>query len=336
LIEVAGVAANGRIGLNMLTQVNPDAVVMDIEMPEMSGLEALPLLRKSHPRLPVIMFSTLCERGASGTLAALAAGASDYVTKPREMADLQAAMTQVREQLTSRIKAFCHRPTTGTIPVNRTVRSVARRMESKIEVVAIGASTGGPNALTDVLTALPLQLPVPIVITQHMPATFTRLLADGLTTKTGHPVHEGVAGMPLESGHVYIAPGGFHMTVSRSAGGGVVGLNQNPLENCCRPAVDVLFRSIAEGYKDRALAVVLTGMGKDGLRGAESIREVGGTIYAQDEATSVVWGMPGFVANAGLADRVLPLSQIADGICDRIAVGRVPLTDRPRKWVTRV
>ncbi|QEL13776.1 protein-glutamate methylesterase/protein-glutamine glutaminase [Limnoglobus roseus] len=328
LVEVVGVAGNGRIALRMLTQVNPDAVILDVEMPGMDGLAALAELRKTHPKLPVIMFSTLTDRGAAATLEALAKGANDYVTKPANAGSLAAAIQHVQDQLLPRIKLFCRGRdgATGLLAARQessTNRALGtNRTPRKVSVIGIGCSTGGPNALADLLAALPLDLPVPILITQHMPPTFTRLLAEGLTVQTGFPVIETTDDDRLEPGVVYVAPGDHHLTVAPTANGVVVKLNQQPAENGCRPAVDVMFRSLAQTFGAGTLGVVLTGMGKDGLRGAERIVEAGGTVLAQDEATSVVWGMPGFVANAGLARQVLPLLELPDAITKLVTGGR--------------
>jgi two-component system, chemotaxis family, protein-glutamate methylesterase/glutaminase len=323
MLEVVGVAANGRVGLSRVAQLTPDVVVLDVEMPDMDGLAALTELRRTHPKLPVIMFSSQTERGAATTLDALNRGANDYVTKPTSVANVAAAMQHVRDELLPRIKIFARRPeaTAGLVaPKPRSARSILRIQREaasrQIGVVGIGA-------LTELLAALPLELPVPIVVTQHMPPTFTRLLAEGLAAKTGYPVFEAMNGDPVEPGVVLIAPGDHHLTFARTRGGVVVRLSQQPPENCCRPAVDVMFRSLAETYPGEALGVVLTGMGKDGLRGAEAIHAARGVVFAQDEETSVVWGMPGFVANAGLAHRVLPLHRMADAVAAAVAVGRV-------------
>ena len=189
-------------------------------------------------------------------------------------------------------------------------------------MVAIAASTGGPNALADIFAALPKDFPVPIVIVQHMPPMFTRLLAERLSARSPVAVEEGRAGGVLRPGHAWLAPGDFHMAVARDGGRALVLLSQSPAENSCRPAADVLFRSVAQAFGPSVLAVVLTGMGQDGLRGCEAIREAGGQVIVQDEPTSVVWGMPGFVARAGLADRVLPLRLVAPEIVRRVRVGR--------------
>ena len=335
-IEVVGTAANGRIGVQKLTQVNPDLVTLDVEMPEMDGLQALAAIRKTHPDLPVIMFSTLTERGAHETMEALSLGASDYVTKPANVGSVGLAQQRIREELIPKVKALCARrlPTGGPAPaVSRPsgrattptpVTPVARPMApggapSLPDVVAIGVSTGGPNALAALLPQLPGSLPVPIVLVQHMPPMFTRLLAERLDAQSALKVVEAAGGETLTPGVVYVAPGNYHMVLQRHGNAVVTVLNQLPPENSCRPAVDPLFRSVAQIYGPRALAVVLTGMGQDGLRGSEDIRAAGGRVLAQDEASSVVWGMPGFVAKAGLADRILPLGEIARELTRRCA-----------------
>ncbi|MGE0042045.1 MAG: chemotaxis response regulator protein-glutamate methylesterase [Vicinamibacterales bacterium] len=332
-IEIAGTAANGRIALQKIPQVNPDLVTLDVEMPELDGLGTLREIRKVWPRLPVIMFSTLTERGASTTLDALAAGASDYVTKPANVGSVTAGLQRVRDDLVPKIRALVPgrlsspapaAPVAPAAPAAAPAASPAAvRGRAAVDVVAIGVSTGGPNALAAVLPALPAALPVPIVIVQHMPPMFTRMLAERLHQQSQIAVHEGQDGMRLEPGAAYIAPGNFHMTVERRAGGCYLALNQDPPENSCRPAADPLFRSVVRAYGGGVLGVVLTGMGHDGLRGAEHVRDAGGHVLAQDEATSVVWGMPGFVAKAGLADRVLPLELVAREIELRVAAGRV-------------
>ena len=339
-IEVAGAAADGRIALQKIEQVNPDIITLDVEMPVMDGLETLKQLRKTHRRLPVIMFSTLTERGASATMDALALGASDYVTKPANVGSAAAALEKIRAELIPKIRA--HVPRT-TLPVAHLFRpaaiatgqlrspvAVSRSITSRIEVVAIGTSTGGPNALSDLIPLLPSNFPVPVVIVQHMPPIFTKFLADRLSSKSQIPVVEAANRQELLSGHAYIAPGDFHMMVERSKDGVHIRTQQELPENSCRPSVDVLFRSVAEVYRDDALAVIMTGMGQDGFRGCGRIREAGGQILAQDEATSVVWGMPGYVANAGLADAVLPLGFLAGEIVRRVALGRA-VEIRPRQ-----
>ena len=329
-LEVAGVAINGKMALAKVAELNPAVVTLDVEMPEMDGIQTLTALRKTHPRLPIIMFSTVTERGARVTLEALANGAQDYVTKPTASANLAAAKEEVREQLLPRIKAFCRPPVRPARVVPLAPRAAAvvpavppgrRRV---IEVVAIGVSTGGPNALMDLVPALPADLPVPVVIVQHMPPVFTRLLAERLASKSALAVREAEAGEPVRPGTVLLAPGGQHLAVERRGAGVETRLTQDPPENSCRPAVDVLFRAAASVYGGGVLAVVLTGMGQDGLRGCEPIRRAGGQVVVQDEATSVVWGMPGAVAQAGLADAVLPLPRIGPEILQRVGAGRIP------------
>ncbi len=320
-LEVAGVAANGRIALALLEQNVPDVVTLDIEMPEMDGLAALAQIRKSHPRLPVIMFSTLTERGAIATLDALSLGASDYVTKPTMVADPARAITSIRQQLIPRIKSFCRRA--DIAPVRPTLRPGSRNNGGfPIELLAIGTSTGGPNALAEVLAALPADFPVPVVIVQHMPATFTRFLAERLARVCPLPVREAAAGAKLLPGEVWIAPGDHHLIVSGIRSSCSLQLVQTPPENSCRPSVDVLFRSVAPVFRQGLLAVVMTGMGQDGLRGAESVCAMGGRVWAQDAATSVVWGMPGFVVQRGLAQRVLPLGMIGKEIAREVLQSR--------------
>jgi two-component system chemotaxis response regulator CheB len=322
-LEVAGVAANGRIALARLPDVNPDLVILDVEMPELDGLATLREIRKTHPKLPVIMFSALTERGAGATLDALALGATDYFAKPSSTGGPEASLRVIREELIPEIKAICA-PKAAPTPLKSGAFSATPEptRAGPVEVVAIATSTGGPNALAELFAALPADLPVPVVVVQHMPPMFTRLLAMRLSAQSVVPVAEGCQGGLLRPGHAWLAPGDYHMAVARAGGQTRVVLNQDPPENSCRPAADVLFRSVAQTFGPRALAVVLTGMGRDGLRGCEAIREAGGQVLAQDEATSVVWGMPGFVARAGLADRVLPLGLIAPEIVRRVRAGR--------------
>jgi two-component system chemotaxis response regulator CheB len=330
-LGVAGAAANGRIALARIPQVNPDAVILDVEMPEMDGLETLKALRRTYPFLPVIMFSTLTQRGAAATLDALSLGANDYVTKPANVGSAHQAIEQIRAQLIPKIKAFCGKAAgfessliaSTTKPAIPVVRPMARlpHQTSRVEVVAIGVSTGGPNALSELVPEFSSDFPVPIVIVQHMPPVFTKLLAERLGARANIRVEEGAPGQAIKAGHAFIAPGNYHMVVQRHDGTVRIQTNQDPAENSCRPAVDVLFRSVAETYGAGALGVVMTGMGQDGLRGSERIREVGGQVVVQDEATSVVWGMPGFVAQAGLADEVLPLQQLGSEIIRRVRAG---------------
>lgn len=330
-IEVVGTAANGRIALHKLTQLNPHLLTLDIEMPEMDGLATLAALRKTHPKLPVIMFSTLTQRGAAATLDALALGASDYVTKPANVGGVTAGIQCIREELVPKIKALCGRevgavpalaPSQEQKPETRNLRAALSTARRQIDVVAIGVSTGGPNALAALFPQWPASFPVPIVLVQHMPPTFTRLLAERLAAKSPLTVNEGKVGALLAPGQAWIAPGDFHMTVEREAVTAKLSMNQGPPENSCRPAVDVLFRSVARVFGPHVLGVVLTGMGQDGLRGCEAIKEAGGQVFIQDEASSVVWGMPGVVAKSGLADKILSLEQLGLEILRRVEEGR--------------
>ena len=318
-IVVAGTAGNGNQALARIPEAKPDLITLDIEMPGMDGLETLVEIRKLYPKLPVIMFSTLTERGATATLDALARGASDYVTKPSHGEN---SNERVREELIRKIKSLCSVRVPQPRPAPTPILVVAARPQARIDVVAIGTSTGGPNALTALIPQFPADFPVPIVIVQHMPPLFTRLLAERLNAVGQLEVKEGRAGQKLQRGQIWIAPGDYHMTVVRQGTEFLLGINRDPQENSCRPAVDVLFRSVAQTYGGNVLAVVLTGMGADGTRGSADIREAGGEVIAQDEASSVVWGMPGSVVAANLADRVCPLAGIVPEVVRRVSMQR--------------
>ena len=313
-VRVVGTAASGRSALEMIEQLAPDIMILDIEMPEMDGLETLRHLRRLHPRLPVNIFRTLTERAAAPTFEALSLGARDYVTKPANAASAGAAVEAVRSQLLPKIKALVPRAPRAPEPAGAARAPQADGWPARTgphELLAIGASIGGPDAVAAVVRALPADLPVPVVIVQHMPPIFTRLFAQRLDRTSPLAVVEGQPGMGLEPGLVVVAPGDSHLLVADGRRGPVVATNQEPRQNGCRPAVDALFGSAAALFGDRVLACVLTGMGQDGLHGSRRLRAAGSEIVVQDEATSVVWGMPGAVAAAGLADRVLPLPQIA-------------------------
>jgi two-component system chemotaxis response regulator CheB len=332
-IEVVGTAVNGKVALAKLDQLRPDLVTMDIEMPEMNGIEAVRAIRagaggQGRSRVPIVMFSTLTERGASATLDALSAGANDYVTKPANVGSVGQSMESVREQLIPRIKVLTGRPAapgparaTAAVPP----RPPAPRSGpgKKPAVLVIGSSTGGPEALARVLPQLPATLPVPVLLVQHMPPVFTRQFAQRLDRLCALRVVEAADGSPLVPGVVHLAPGDHHLVVrggARANGRSLqTGLNQGPPENFCRPAVDPLFRSAVTAYDGAVLGVVLTGMGSDGRNGAGEIRAGGGTVIVQDQATSVVWGMPGAVSQAGFADEVLPLERIPEAITRHLA-----------------
>jgi two-component system chemotaxis response regulator CheB len=327
-IEVAGTAGNGRIALQKLTQIQPDVVVMDIEMPVLSGLETLPELRKTHPKLPVIMFSTLTTSGGRATLDALALGATDYVTKPANVGSVGESIERIRHDLVPRIKTFGRRSAAATAPLPAALaprpqpRAVRPAGSGRVDAVVIAVSTGGPKALQEVIPKLPASMPVPVLVVQHMPPLFTQLLADRLDSHSQVHAEEATHNRAVEPGLVLIAPGDHHMVLNRVGTGVVAQLNQDPPENSCRPSADPLFRSAARVYGPNTLGVVLTGMGSDGCLGAKSLIEAGGQVFAQDEATSVVWGMPGFVVRAGLADAQVPLAHVADEIVRRVSVGR--------------
>ena len=325
-LEVAGYAANGQIAMAMFDQVSPDIVTLDIEMPVMDGLATLKAMRAARRLQPVIMFSTLTERGAEATIDSLALGASDYVAKPINAGSFDVARERIREALIPKIKALC-----GGVMRRETERHglaaaqpLLRRASqfTRIEAVVIASSTGGPNALAGILPAIPAGFPVPVLVVQHMPPAFTRFLAQRLTSLCSLPVGEAVEGEVATPGVIRVAPGDHHLAVARERGTVRLQINQDPAENSCRPSADVLFRSAAQVYPNQVLAVVLTGMGQDGLRGCQVLADQGASIMVQDEATSVVWGMPGFVAKAGLADSVLPLSQIGDAIVRRVTTFR--------------
>lgn len=330
-IEVVGAAPDGRIALQKVTQVNPDIITMDVEMPGLNGIETVRALRKTHPKLPVIMFSTLTARGAEATLDALAAGATDYVTKPANVGSVTEGLARLQSELVPKIKLHCrgeqvHVPMLAVKPggkhrqpESRPSSAGANAPEIRPEVVCIGCSTGGPNALAELFAGIAKPPPVPIVIVQHMPPLFTKMLAERLGKDSKLKFHEGEEGMAVEPGSVYIAPGGFHMELRRDGQKVRIRLHEGPPENSCRPAVDVLFRSVAAVYGARILGIILTGMGQDGLHGSTLIREKGGAILAQDKESSVVWGMPGYVAGAGIAERILPLRQMAGEVVRRLS-----------------
>ncbi len=325
-LEVAGAASNGRIALMKIPLLHPDVVVLDIEMPEMNGLDALTAIRHTYPTLPVIMLNVPTPSGATATVDALTRGANDYVMKPEAAVPSEEALALVGDELLLKIASCCpgfsidrtsvarecaaapgapRRPTTGRVP-------------GRVDVLAIGVSTGGPSALMDLLPLFPADFPVPILIVQHMPPIFTKLLAERLAARASIRVAEGAPSQALEPGDAWIAPGDFHMAVERDGDAVRIVTHRGPPENSCRPAADVLFRAVAQVYGARALAVVMTGMGQDGLRGCEQIQAAGGQVLVQDERSSVVWGMAGFVARAGMADQVLPLSGLGPGILERV------------------
>lgn len=330
-VEVVGTASNGKIALDKIELLKPDIITLDIEMPELDGLETLKRLRQGHPKLPVIMCSSLTATGAAQTLDALALGASDYVTKPSS----HGANTRdvVGDELLRKIKGLAMRePARAGATASRLahlaqgranpLRHDAAGSRTPAEIIAIGVSTGGPNALGEILPKIPRDMPVPILVVQHMPPLFTRLLAERLDAQSQLTVVEGENGQEILPGHVYLAPGGLHMEVKRVLGRNYIALHEGPPENSCRPAVDVLFRSVGHAYGKGALGIVLTGMGQDGLKGSQVLKDAGGRIIAQDRETSTVWGMPGAVVEAGTASKVVPLSSVPGEILFAVAPGR--------------
>ena len=324
-IEVVASVPNGQMALTQLPRQPVDVVVLDIEMPVMDGLTALPQLLRLQPGLQVIMASTLTRKNADVSMRALRAGAADYVTKPSSGGELHSAEAFKRE-LTDKVKALASAARGGGGAGQRSARPAAaaqraaapsaditlRQPSSQIpDILAIGSSTGGPQALFKLLGDLKGVLRLPVLITQHMPATFTTLLAEHLGRASGMDCHEAKDGEPIKAGTVYVAPGDWHMTVVAEGTSRLIRLNQDPPENFCRPAVDPMLRSMAPIYGARLQTVILTGMGADGAKGCEAVVAAGGQVVAQDEATSVVWGMPGAVATRGLCSAVLPIEEIS-------------------------
>lgn len=328
-LEVVASLRTGREAVSQVERADPDVVVLDVDMPELDGIAALPLLLEKKRDLVVIMASTLTRRNAEISLKALALGAADYIPKPDNNREVTGSVSFRRDLIekirqlglrSKRMRLARARPpgdsVTALPPKLRTSTPqeiVLRAMPATPpRVLVIGSSTGGPQALNAIVTQINSVLDrAPVLITQHMPPTFTTILAEHLARASNRPVREAVAGEEVNAGTVYLAPGGNHMSVARRDGIAVIALDDGPLINFCKPAVDPLFASAAEVWGPKVLALVLTGMGSDGLRGSQAIAAAGGSILAQDEASSVVWGMPGQVAHAGLASAVLPLNDIA-------------------------
>ncbi len=329
MLEVVGTASNGAIGLQRIPQLNPDVITLDIEMPDMDGIEMLRRVRREYPKMRIIMFSTLTERGGAKTLEALTLGADDYVAKVSNEGSLDRSMIRLREEMIPKIKQFFRQPTEDQAQSRRaatyppltppiTLYSSAVQHDTlQPKVVVVGVSTGGPTALGEILPKIPAGFPLPILVVQHMPPLFTRLLAERLNSTCHLPVCEAYQGCKVEPGKILIAPGDFHMKLAKDGTAISVCLDQSPRQNSCRPAVDALFISAGEVYGGAILAVILTGMGQDGFRGVEILKARGARILAQDQTSSVVWGMPGAVVNGGLADRVLPLNEIVPEILRR-------------------
>jgi two-component system chemotaxis response regulator CheB len=335
-IEVAAAAGDGSAALTAIKGIAVDVVVLDIEMPVMDGLTALPLLLAARPGVQIIIASTLTRRNAEISLKALSLGAADYVTKPsavelvgaetfkRELLEKVKTLGRRAQSLPRRAAAATARPAEAPLAAPKRPIVLRTAAGTRPAAIAIGSSTGGPQALVAVLTALRGGPTQPILITQHMPPTFTAILADHLKRASGRETAEGIDGEAVVDGRVYIAPGDHHMRVERRPDGSLrIRLGKEPPEHFCRPAVDPMMRSIAAAYGGKTLAVILTGMGHDGAAGVREIAAAGGTVLAQDEASSVVWGMPGAAAATGVCSAVLPLGEIAP------AVTRVAATGRP-------
>jgi two-component system, chemotaxis family, protein-glutamate methylesterase/glutaminase len=328
-IEIVAKASDGLIAVRLAAEHKPDVVILDVEMPRLDGLAALPQILKVSPKSKVVMASTLTHRNADITLRALSSGAADYLPKP-ESSSLASAK-DFRHTLIAKVRALGEtnlrrnrarsRPIAPPARVAARVSPKAKGPRPAVKALFIGASTGGPQALRDVMTVIGPKINVPVFITQHMPKAFTSVLAEHLSKNARKPVIEGRDGMPVKPGGIYVAPGDYHMTVRRSGASVVIGLDQRPKENYCRPAVDPMMRSAAEVYGNAAIGVILTGMGHDGCAGVEQMAKTGALIIAQDEASSVVWGMPGSVAQAGLAEQLKPLNQIGQAIMNTISGG---------------
>lgn len=323
--EVVGTAANGKIALGRIDQLRPDVVTLDVEMPEMDGLATLREIRAQKHPCRVIMFSTLTERGGQATLEALALGADDYATKASNVGSLDRSMSTLRDELIPKIRhllrwernpsaASSSAPVPAAAPpLLATPSPLARGLARRAVVIAI--STGGPAALSEIVPQFPADFPAPVLVVQHMPPMFTRLLAERLQTRTRLTVREAADNDDVLAGKMLIAPGDFHMKVCASGKQVKVKLDKGPPENSCRPAADALFRSAQEVWGGGLVVAVLTGMGQDGLKGARSLAQLGAYVVAQDEASSVVWGMPGAIVGAGLAHSVVALHRIVPEIC---------------------
>jgi two-component system, chemotaxis family, protein-glutamate methylesterase/glutaminase len=344
-IEIASTHRTGAEAVGAIEHIKPDVVLLDIEMPDMDGITALPLLLKKWPRATVIVASTLTTRNADITLRCLSLGAIDYVAKPSTNRDVTFS-TDFRREIIDKVKSLGRRPqafartpapapaSTPTVarPAGVTT-SLARSPQPTVDLtlrtyrpiqaraVVIGASTGGPNAVTELLSGLrPVFKKVPVIVAQHMPAMFTAMFADHLRRQLSLDVAEAQSGEMLEAGRVYVAPGGHHLKVERAAAGARLILDNGPPINFCKPSVDFTMSSAAETFGNGVVGVMLTGMGQDGLRGAQDIVDRGGVMFTQDEASSVVWGMPGVVAKKGIASAIDRVPQLA-GFVTRVVEG---------------
>jgi len=317
--EVVGTAPNGNLALTKIARLHPDVVTLDIDMPELDGMQTLSAIRSTYPDIRVIMVSNHTRRGAAITVEALFSGASDYVTKAARSSSVEEARRYLQEQLVPKVRALVPSTSPGaSVARPKASHLISRRRKPAIKVVVIGSSTGGPNALTAFLESLPEDFPAPVLIVQHLPENFTTFLAKRLDTVSALHVREATHRALVEPGNVWIAPGNLHLETRSTSRGIELATTDGPLVNSCKPAADVLFRSVAKHYGPSVLAVVLTGMGQDGLDGCREISGAGGQVIVQDRATSVVWGMPGQVAEAGLAESVLPVDEIGAEIIRRV------------------
>ena len=332
-LEVVATLRTGRDAVNQLERVDPDVVVLDVDMPELDGIAALPLLLEKKRDLVVIMASTLTRRNAEISLRALALGAADYIPKPGSNREVSAS-TAFRRDLIEKIRQLGlrtkrlrhgikarvsrpHKSAPSIVPAAEEITPLRLRQMplTPPRVLVIGASTGGPQALNRLVVQIDTVIQrAPVLITQHMPPTFTAVLAEHLARVSKFPVREASDGEEVNAGAIYLAPGGKHLKVERRDDMAVIAIDDGPMVNFCKPAVDPLFASAAQVWGSKVLALVLTGMGSDGLAGAKEIVAAGGHVIAQDEETSVVWGMPGQVTNAGLCSAVLPLPEIGGRI----------------------
>lgn len=330
-IQIVAAVRNGHMAIQSAKEHQPDVIILDIEMPVMDGITALPEILKTSPHSKVIMFSSLTAEGADVTLKAFSLGAVECLVKPSSSQDVGQGSAFQRDLLRliknlggyqdpspvttpGRPAAIAAVPSTSPAPAQTlSVRSGARVYQGKPRILAIGSSTGGPNALFEILKHCQ-GVQIPIVLTQHMPATFTKILARHITDHTGMPAVEGETGMRLENGHIYVAPGGFHMRVQQDDAGLFIKLDDGPPENFCKPSVEPMFRSVIDIYGAKVLGLILTGMGQDGIEAGKALADTGAQLIAQDEATSVVWGMPGAVAKAGYCTHILPLGDIGPAV----------------------
>jgi two-component system chemotaxis response regulator CheB len=339
-VEVVGVAHNGRIAMSKIASLQPDMLTLDIEMPEMNGLEVLAQMKKVAPNVGAIVLSTLTQKGGDMTMKALDLGAFDFIPKP-ETKSMEQSKAEVKKAIAPMLKAFARRKDVSNILKGKygpdgldtkqtpaiQSQSIAERMaavqnanRSKSEIVGIGISTGGPNALAQMLPKLPADLNVPVLVVQHMPPVFTQSLAKSLDVRCPLVVKEAEDGEPIEPNKVLIAPGGKQMKVVAGLDGTtrIVRVNDDPPENSCKPSVDYLFRSIAHHYVGRATGVIMTGMGSDGKKGLGLMKKNGAAVIAQDEASCVVYGMPKEAIDSHIVDVIVPLDQIAEAIAGTV------------------